>query len=309
MIGSGAMGAGIAQVFAQSGRTVLLSDSMPGAVDKALGRIGAFLDKAVGKGKLTAGEADETKKNLKASTLSDAGGVDLVIEAIIEDPRAKNELFAALNQSAAEDVVFASNTSSISISELAAASGRPAQFVGMHFFNPAPLMKLVEVVVGLQTDEAVVAATLALATDLGKTPLRVKDHPGFVSNRVLMPLINEAIDCLSDGVADAETIDSVLKLGCNHPMGPLALADLIGLDVCLLIMEVLHRDLGVDRYRPSPLLRTMVRAGRLGRSRTGRGACRPGRLPCARSRCRPLPAEPGACACWRRERAGWRGWS
>ena len=196
--------------------------------------------------------------------------VDLVVEAVFEDVNVKRELYAALAKTVAPDVIFASNTSSISISQLAALSGRPAQFIGMHFFNPVPMMKLVEVVVGLQTAEPVVAAISELSKELGKTPLRVKDHPGFVSNRVLMPLLNEAIACYADGVANAETIDEVMKLGCAHTMGPLATADLIGLDVCLNIMEVLHRDLGLDKYAPHPVLRTLVRAGLLGR-KTGRG--------------------------------------
>jgi len=270
VLGAGTMGSGIAQVFAQSGRKVLLADALPGAVDKAVGKIGKFLDKSVEKGKLAADAAAKAKANIQPAAVNETAGADLVVEAVFEDLPAKTALLAELGRSAAPEVVFASNTSSISISALGAASGRPDRFVGMHFFNPVPLMKLVEVVVGLQTAEPVVELVTKLAAELGKEPHRVKDHPGFVSNRVLMPMINEAIAALQDGVADAPTIDAVMKLGCNHPMGPLALADLIGLDVCLNILEVLHRDLGDDRYRPTPLLRTMVRAGWLG-CKSGKG--------------------------------------
>ena len=270
VVGSGTMGSGIAQVFAQSGRSVLLHDSMAGAVDRALGGIGKSIEKLASKGKLAPEQATAARANIKSAGLSDAAGADLVIEAIIEEPAAKRALWTQLHKICAADVIFASNTSSISISELAAISGRQEQFIGMHFFNPVPLMALVEVVVGLQTAEPVVSAIMELSKQVGKTPLRVKDHPGFVSNRILMPMINEAVQCLADGVADANTIDEIMKLGMAHPMGPLALADLIGLDVCLFILEVLHRDLGEDRYRPAPMLRTLVRAGRLGR-KSGRG--------------------------------------
>ncbi len=270
VIGTGTMGSGIAQTFAQAGRAVLMYDAVPGAVDKALGGIGKSLDKFVEKQKLTADDAKAAKARLKPAAIGDMAGVDLVVEAVFEDVAVKRELYAQLAKSVPADVVFASNTSSISISQLGALSGRPDRFIGMHFFNPVPLMKLVEVVVGLQTAEPVVDFISRLSGELGKTPLKVKDHPGFVSNRILMPLINEAIHCYSDGVANAETIDEIMKLGMAHTMGPLATADLIGLDVCLNIMEVLHRDLGADKYAPAPLLRTMVRAGLLGR-KSGRG--------------------------------------
>jgi 3-hydroxybutyryl-CoA dehydrogenase len=270
VIGTGTMGAGIAQTFAQAGRSVLMFDAVPGAVDRALGTIGKSLDKFVEKQKLTAAQGQQAKANLRSAALDQMGGVDLVVEAVFEEVGVKRALYEQLARHVAPDVVFASNTSSISITELGAASGRAAQFIGMHFFNPVPLMKLVEVVVGLQTAPAVADFITALSQELGKTPLRVRDHPGFVSNRVLMPLINEAIQCLADGVADAATIDEIMKLGMGHTMGPLATADLIGLDVCLHIMAVLHHDLGLAKYAPAPLLRTLVRAGRLGK-KSGQG--------------------------------------
>jgi 3-hydroxybutyryl-CoA dehydrogenase len=270
VIGTGTMGAGIAQTFAQSGRQVLMVDADSAAVERALKGIEKSLSKLVEKGKLEAAVAERARGSLKPASLGDLGGVDLVVEAVFEDVGVKQVLFEKLAATVPAEVIFASNTSSISISQLGKLSGRADRFVGMHFFNPVPLMKLVEVVAGLQTAEPVVAATVKLAEDLGKTPLRVNDHPGFVSNRVLMPLINEAVACYADGVAAPEAIDQIMQLGMAHTMGPLATADLIGLDVCLNIMEVLHRDLGEDRYRPTPLLRTMVHAGMLGR-KSGRG--------------------------------------
>lgn len=270
VIGTGTMGAGIAQTFAQCGRKVVLYDAQPGAIDRALGVINKSLTKLLEKEKIAATVAEAARSNLQPGTLNDMPGVDLIVEAVFEDVTIKRALYQQLAKAVPEDVVFASNTSSISISELGAISGRPDRFIGMHFFNPVPMMKLVEVVAGLQTAPEVVEFIAQLSAALGKTPLKVKDHPGFVSNRVLMPLINEAIACYADGVADAATIDEIMKLGMAHTMGPLATADLIGLDVCLNIMEVLHRDLGEDRYRPTPVLRTMVRAGLLGR-KSGRG--------------------------------------
>jgi len=266
VIGAGTMGRGIAQVFVQAGYDVYLNDAVPKALDDGVAFIQKMLDRAAQKGSLHAEEALAVKNRVHAiRNVAEAPMCPLVIEAATEKPDIKTEILKSIQTRLTDDGVLATNTSSISITQLAAATDRPDRFIGMHFFNPVPLMKLVEVVRGLQTSDDTVKRTIAFAESVGKTPVQCNDHPGFVSNRVLMPMINEAIFCLQDGVAEAEAIDNIMKLGMNHPMGPLALADLIGLDVCLFILEVLHRDLGEDRYRPCPLLRKMVQAGRLGR--------------------------------------------
>ncbi|MEK6677648.1 MAG: 3-hydroxyacyl-CoA dehydrogenase NAD-binding domain-containing protein [Planctomycetota bacterium] len=266
VLGAGTMGRGIAQVFAQSGIEVRLFDVVPAAIQAAQSEIGKFLQKGVEKGKVNAADAEATKKRIQPVTnLAELGTCDLIVEAATEKLEVKLDLLKQAQKSLSANGILASNTSSISITQLAAVATAPDRFIGMHFFNPVPLMKLVEVVRGLQTSEETVKRTVAYAESVGKTPVVCNDHPGFVSNRVLMPMINEAVFTLQDGVADAESIDKIMTLGMNHPMGPLALADLIGLDVCLFILEVLHRDLGEDRYRPCPLLRKMVQAGRLGK--------------------------------------------
>jgi 3-hydroxybutyryl-CoA dehydrogenase len=265
VVGAGQMGAGIAQVVAASGREVLLHDAVPGAVDRGLETMRRSLTKLNEKG---GPAADEVLA--RVTPVDELADADLLIEAIVESADAKKELFRAADAALPPDAVLASNTSSIPITELAAATSRPERVVGMHFFNPVPMLALVEVIRAEQTSDETAAAIVALARDLGKNPAEANDFPGFVSNRILMPFINEAAYALMEGVAELEAIDTVAKLGFAHPMGPLALADLIGLDTCVSIMEVLRDGLGDPKYAPCPLLRRYVAAGRLGR-KSGRG--------------------------------------
>jgi len=271
VLGAGTMGNGIAQVFAQNGHTVALRDLEPAILERARGTIEKSLAKLVEKGRLQAADKDATLGRIAAVTdLNAINAADLVIEAVVESFDAKVAALREADRRVGPEAILASNTSSISITRLAAATGRPAQVIGMHFMNPVPLMELVEVIRGQATSDATTARVMELTRALGKTPVEVNDYPGFVSNRVLMPMINEAIFCVYEGVASAQAIDQVMKLGMNHPMGPLTLADFIGLDVCLAILDVLHAGLGDPKYRACPLLKRMVAAGWLGR-KSGRG--------------------------------------
>ncbi len=271
VVGAGQMGTGIAQVAAQAGIDVVLADAAPELVRRSLERLGATLGKLVEKGKLAGAERDAILGRIRpAGSLADCARADLAIEAIVEDEGAKRSVFAELDGLLGPEAILASNTSSISITKLAAATRRSAQVVGMHFFNPVPVMQLLEVTRGLQTSDATCAAAVALGERLGKTVVTSRDTPGFIVNRILVPLLNEACFALQEGLASAEDIDTAVRLGLNHPMGPLALADLIGLDTILAICEVLHRELGEDKYRPAPLLRQYVAAGWTGR-KSGRG--------------------------------------
>jgi 3-hydroxybutyryl-CoA dehydrogenase len=271
IVGAGQMGNGIAHVAAQSGISVVMRDLTDAFVQKGLDTVSKNLQRGVDKGKMTAAEKDAVLAKISGTTkLEDLAGCDLVVEAAIEKLDVKLELFKALDGLVKPGAILATNTSSLPITKIAAATKRPDRVIGMHFMNPVPLMKLVEVIRGLQTSDATTAETKSLAEAMGKTPVLCRDFPGFVSNRVLMPLINEAIFCLHEGVADAAAIDTIMKLGMNHPMGPLTLADFIGLDTCLYILQVLHEGLGEDKYRPCPLLAKYVEAGWLGK-KTGRG--------------------------------------
>jgi 3-hydroxybutyryl-CoA dehydrogenase len=271
VIGAGTMGNGIAQVFAAQGSSVTLIDVAQPALERGRKAIEGSLARVVKKGGMTEAEAKAAVERIVTATeLGAARSADLVIEAASEDPAIKFRIFEQLDQVCAPGTILATNTSSISITAIAARTRRPDNVVGMHFMNPVPVMPLVEIIRGQLTSDATTRSVMEWSRALGKTPVEVNDYPGFVANRVLMPMINEAVFCVMEGVATPESVDTVMKLGMAHPMGPLALADLIGLDVCLAILEVLHAGLGDDKYRPCPLLRRMVAAGQLGR-KTGSG--------------------------------------
>ena len=271
VIGTGTMGAGVVQAFAQANMPVVMKSRTQASLDKAVGKISKSLAKLVEKGKVTQEYMDSVMANISTTVdYADFADADLVIEAASEDMNLKKEVFAELAKICKPETIFATNTSSLSITEIAAITDRPTQFIGMHFFNPAPVMKLVEVIKGQMTSQETSDKIFALATEMGKTPVMVEEAPGFVVNRILVPMINEAVGIYAEGIASVEDIDSAMKLGANHPMGPLALGDLIGLDVCLAIMEVLYNEFADSKYRPHPLLKKMVRAGLLGR-KSGQG--------------------------------------
>lgn len=271
VIGAGQMGSGIAQVAAQAGLQVILNDIKPGFVEKGLAGIQKNLSRDVEKGRKTQEEMADILARLTASSdLNDGKDADFVVEAVIENMQIKSELFKKLDEICPDHTILASNTSSLPITEIAAVTKRPEKVIGMHFMNPVPVMKLIEVIRGLATSDETYYMVEDLSKKMGKVPVEVNDFPGFVSNRILLPMINEAIYCVYEGVATPQSVDEVMKLGMNHPMGPLTLADFIGLDTCLYIMEVLHEGLGDSKYRPCPLLRKYVKAGWLGK-KSGRG--------------------------------------
>ncbi len=271
VVGAGQMGSGIAQVAAQAGISVTLVDATPELAGKALSRLGTALQKLVDKGKLTAEQRSAILGRIQAGkAIEDCAGADLAIEAVVEDEGVKKRIVEELDRLLGPEAILASNTSSISITALAAATRRPQKFIGMHFMNPPPVMQLIEIIRGLATGDDTYRTVVDLAKKLGKTTVTSKDMPGFIVNRVLIPLINEACFALQEGLASAGDLDTAVRLGLNHPMGPLTLADFVGLDTCLAIAEVLHRQLGDDKYRPAPLLRQYVAAGWLGR-KSGRG--------------------------------------